>query len=403
MNFPAIKDLNLNKKRVFLRADLNVPLVNKKIIQDYKLKTILPTIDYTQQNGGKVILATHIGRPKAKSRTNFFDENLSTRILLNWFEQNGYQIEIEPDLKKAELLSKQDFSKILLLENLRFFNGEKEANYDFAQILAKLGDVYINDAFGVCHRNDTSVILLPKLFEKPNKAFGLLIEKEISQLEKLKENVAKPFVIVIGGCKIKDKIKMLQNLIAQPQENKVDSIVIGGAIANTFLKSQEYQVGQSMVEDDSLSIARQIINQAKEQNVKILLPQDCLSKNNEIKNYPIDKIPADANCLDIGPQTIKSFEKEILNAKTIFANGTMGIYTKKKFALGSQQILKAIANSSAFTVVGGGDAIAATHLFKFEDKMDFLSTGGGATLKFLASNDPLQELPGLTTIIKLFI
>lgn len=363
MNIAKIQTLDLKHKRVFLRADLNTPLKNKKILQDFKLHSILPTIDHILKNGGKVILATHIGQPDAKSQTNFFDENLSTKILQPWFEKNGYKIKYEIDLKKAELESKQNFSEILLLENLRFFNGEKEHNLEFAQMLATLGDIYVNDAFGACHRNNTSMTLVPELFNKKNKAFGLLIQKEIENLNKLKNNIQQPFTIVLGGNKIKDKIKLLENFITQ---NKVKSILLGGAVTNSLLNKKETDLVQS--------------------NVKIFLPQDFIKVDN--KN------------VDIGYKTIKTFEEEIGKAKTIFANGPMGIYEKKESKTGTQKILNKIANSNAFTVIGGGDIVAATFLFNLEKKINFLSTGGGATLFFLSCKNPLEQMPGLRSIIK---
>ncbi|MFH1644444.1 MAG: phosphoglycerate kinase [bacterium] len=365
MEIPEIQNLDLKHKRVFLRADLNVPLKNKKISQDFKLQSILPTIDYILKNGGKVILATHIGQPNAKSQTNFFDENLSTKILVPWFKKNGYEIKYEIDLKKAELESKQNFKQILLLENLRFFNGEQEQNLEFAQLLSNLADIYINDAFGVSHRNDASVTLLPQLFDKNHKAFGFLIEKEIKNLTKLKQNPEQPFMLVVGGNKIKDKIPLLKNFINQ---KLAQSILIGGAIAQPFLKKE--------------GITNEIL--AQKNNAKIVLPTDFIKIDNED--------------VDIGPESIKIFENEIKRAKTIFANGTMGIYEKEESENGTKQILNAIANSDAFTVIGGGDAVAATFMFDLSDKIDFLSTGGGAMLAFLSCEKPFIEMPGLNSI-----
>ncbi len=349
-----LKNLDLTGKRVFLRADLNIPLhsnslQNKKILNSYKLESIKPTIDYIQENGGKVILATHIGRPNALSRTNFFDENLSTKLLVPWFEQAGYEVEYEIDLKQAIKKSKQDFSKILLLENLRFFNGEQQTNLPFAKLLAQCADVYINDAFGVMHRSDTSITLLPKQFKPENRAYGLLVEKEIETLTKLKTNPEQPFIVVLGGNKIETKMPLLESLLEQPKESRVRSILIGGAIAK--------------------SIGKDFLSKAKSLGVNVLLPEDYLKINNYI--------------IDIGPKTIERFKQEIAQAKTIFTNGPMGIYEEKESATGSREILQAIAQTNAYTVVGGGDAVAATNKFGLENQMDFLSTGGGATLAFL--------------------
>lgn len=344
----TIKTLDLKGKRVFLRADLNVPIQDKKITQDYKLKKILPTINYILKNGGKIILATHIGRPQSEKLTNFFDENLTTKILIPWFKNKGYKIRYEVDLEKAKTLSKQNTDEILLLENLRFFNGEKgnpQERERFATVLKELADVYVNDAFALTHRDDTSVTLLPQKFK--DKAIGFLAEKEISELNKLRQNPEQPFVVILGGNKINTKIPLLNSFI-EKKDNRPASIIIGGDIARTprFLKD--------------------FLDKAKNNNIKTLLPVD------EEKN-------------DIGPKTIKLFCEEIKNAKTIFINGTMGVYEKEESREGTKEILQAIANSNAYKVAGGGDCIAAIYLFGLEKQFNFLSTGGGATLAFLAN------------------
>ena len=403
MKIKLIKDLDLKHKRVFLRADLNVPLKDKKVLQDYRLKAILPTIDYIQKHGGKIILATHIGRPKAKEVTNFFDENLSTEIFLNWFTQNGYKIKFEKDLLDAQIQSKEDFSEILLLENLRFFNGEqgnREERLELAQLLTQLADVYVNDAFGLIHRDDTSVTLLPEMFDSSQKAIGLLIEKEIKELDKLKHSPEKPFVLVLGGEKIKDKIALLENFLKETDKKRVDSIIISGAIAYTFLKTQGYEVGKSLVENDFLEFAQNMLSFAKSKNVNILLPLDHLvSENNSFKIHETPQIPANGFCVDIGPKTIELYKKEIFKAKTIFTNGTMGIYTKSESSKGSKEILQAITQSNAYTVAGGGDCVAAAFQFNLQDKFDFLSTGGGATLAYLSTEKPEENLPGLKAVL----
>ncbi len=367
----TIKTLDLKGKRVFLRSDLNIPIssketlnVDEKILQDYKLEKIIPTIDYIIKNGGKVILATHIGRPKAEGHTNFFDIDLTTKILVPWFEKRGYKICYEIDLEKAITLSKQNFGEILLLENLRFFNGEKGSPQErekFAKILRDTADVYVNDAFALSHRDDTSVTLLPQKFEQ--KSVGLLTEKEISQLNKIKTNPKQPFVFILGGNKIKTKIPLLKNLI-EKENDRPSSIIIGGAIADVFLDTKNPSKTKYNKED--IEFAKSFLEKAKENNIKILLP--------------IDKLE-----LDIGPETIKLFCKEITKAKTIFVNGTMGVYQKKDSQTGTKEVLKSIANSNAYTVAGGGDCVAAIHMFDLQDKFNFLSTGGGATLAFLGS------------------
>lgn len=330
--------------KVFLRADLNVPTKDKKIVQDYRLHAILPTINEIKKAGNKIILATHIGRPPAADHTNFFDENLSTKILVPWFEQHGYEIEYEMDLLKAIEKSKQHPKKILLLENLRFFNGERQTNLEFAQLLAQLADSYVNDAFGLLHRNDTSVTLLPEQFPPDKRSFGLLVKKELQELTKLKENPEQPYIVILGGNKSETKLKLLHKLLEQPESTRPEKILLNGLLA-------------------------QALTQPPHKNV--LLPIDTQTDRNN-------------NIFDIGPKTIELFKKEIARAKTIFANGTMGAYEQPEYETGSKAILQAIADSSAYTVIGGGDAVAATFQFGLEKKMDFLSTGGGATLAFLA-------------------
>jgi len=403
-NLSSLKNINLKNKRVFLRADLNVPLEDKKILEDYRIKAILPTIDYIQKNGGKVILATHIGRPNAKSETNFFDENLSTKIISSYLNKNKYKTDYVIDIKKAIEKSYQDFDKILLIENLRFFNGEKETSNTFAELLSQLSDIYVNDAFGVLHRNDTSVTLLTQQFPKENRSFGLLAEKEVNVLSKLKENPKQPFVIVLGGSKVIDKISMLNQFLMQPKENMAREIIIGGAIANTFLKARNIDVGLSKVEDENVKIAKEFLELAKKSNINISLPIDVrvtsksLTEPAEICN--LDSVPSNKMIVDIGPKTEKLFSEKIQSAKTIFANGTMGIYEKPEYANGSRKILNAIAKSNAYSVIGGGDATAAALKFKLDKKFNFLSTGGGATLKFLSSKNPFKDMPGLRNMIK---
>ena len=406
MKIRRMEAVDVNGKRVFLRADLNVPLDNGRIVQDFRLHKILPTIDYILTNGAKVILATHIGRPKAKIITNFFDKTLSTKNLQSWFEQRGYKIKYEPDLLKAEELSHKNFDQILLLENLRFFNGEKgeeEEREKLAKLLKNLSDLYVNDAFSIVHRNDTSVTLLPKKFEIQNLAFGFLIEKEIEELSKLKENVKQPFILVLGGNKIKSKIRLLENFLNIDERNRPRSILIGGAIAYTFLKTQGISVGRSIVENEYLKFAKNFLNEAKKKDIEILLPVDHLATDGEIKNINknstkyYDSSNLSKNCIgiDIGQKTTEIFEKVINEAKMIFVNGSMGIYYHQASQKGTKEILNSIANSNAYKIAGGGDCVAACYNFNLQEKFDFLSTGGGATLAFLGLNESLSKLPGL--------
>ncbi|MFH0898088.1 MAG: phosphoglycerate kinase [bacterium] len=399
----SIKTLSFKRMRVLLRADLNVPLKEKNILQDYKLQALLPTISYIQNHGGKVILATHLGRPDAQGVSNFFNENLSTKILIPWFKKHGYSIDYEVDLLKAKEKSYQHHTDILLLENLRFFNGEKETNVEFAQILADLADVYVNEAFGIIHRKDTSVIILAKQFLPQNRGIGLLMEREIRALTKLKQNPEQPFAIILGGNKISDKVKLLERFMTNPI--KPQFILIGGAIALPFLHAQELCLN-IVPESDSqtIALAKQILHQAQEKDIEIQLPQDLVItdqiNSNEPETYPATAtFSSSQHFVDIGQETIDTFRRTIDRAHTVFANGTMGIYENPKYAHGTKEILTAIANAPAYTVIGGGDAASATHLFGLEKKMDYISTGGGATLAFLAEPNPYENLPALKVLI----
>ncbi|KKQ33251.1 MAG: phosphoglycerate kinase [candidate division TM6 bacterium GW2011_GWF2_37_49] len=398
MILPSIKALILNKKRVFLRSDLNISVYKRHILSDFKLKSTLPTIDYILKAGGKIVLGTHIGRPEAQSKTHFYDDELSTQILIPWFENRGYDIEYQPDLLQAKNQSNINASSILLLENLRFFNGEKEYNLNFAELLAATADIYVNDAFGLIHRSDTSVTLLAKQFDKNHRGFGFLIEQELENLEKIRNNTSQNFVLVLGGIKLKDKLPLLKKLIQNNDQIKPKSIIIGGPLGLAFLESK---VPESFKFDtETLDMANQIKQMATLNKINLLLPVDQIIFNdNKIETVKINEITLDSQCVDIGPETITLFSQEIQTADVIFCNGTMGIYTEEYAQNGTQKILQAIADSKAFKVVGGGDATAATCMFGLEEKMSFLSSGGGATLKYLGCKNPEQEMPGLNAMI----
>jgi 3-phosphoglycerate kinase len=378
--------------RVFIRADLNVPL-EKGTLQDYRLQAILPTIDYVLKKQHKVILATHIGRPKA------FDETLSTKILVPWFQSHNYKITHCTDLMKAIEKSHHNADEILLLENLRFFRGEQQTNHEFAQLLAQCADYYINDAFGLLHRADTSVTLLPELFDNNHKSFGLLFKKEIAQLTKLKENPQQPFITVLGGSKAETKIKVLEQFLVQPKNRRVTKILIGGALANTFLLAEGFTVGQSLVEPKLLPFVQRFLMQA-EQQVEIILPIDvaCVTTIGTPPTYnDISDIPHNAIIVDIGPKTINLFSQEIARAKTVFTNGTVGLYENPLYQTGTREVLTAIAHTPN-SIVGGGDTVGAVYHYGLEQQITFLSTGGGATLSFLASTNPQKEFETLQAI-----
>jgi len=369
--------MNIKKgKRVLLRTDLNVPLHEKQIICDHKLQAILPTIDEIKKANAKVVLITHL--------------HGSTIQLVEWFEKKGYAITFEPNLQKAKEKSLENINTILLLENVRSFNGEKNQDPIFAKKLADLGDYYINDAFGVVHRNDTSITILPQLFDRENRFLGPLIKKEMQTFKKLKNSSKKPFVLVLGGGKPHSKIPLIENLLT-----KVQSVLLCPAIVFTFLKYQKKQVGKSLVDNPSLPLIPKIIQKAKKLDVHLLFPKDYQVAKGSFdcptSLIDSDKIPYGFVGLSIGPKTIEYFSKEILNAKTVFFNGSFGNIQKKETLKGMKAIYNTMTQSSGYTVIGGGDSVAAAYLFGVEKSIDYLSTGGGAALAYLSS----AKLPGL--------
>lgn len=402
----SAKNTLFDKKRVFLRADLNIPLKNGEIQQDYRLLSLLPTIDLIQKKGGKIILATHLGRPEnpTPNKNNYFaDPTLSTKLLIPWFELHGCALDYEYDLERAKDKSKENQERILILENLRFFKDEKDATQEFAQKLTQIADIYVNDAFALIHRKDTSVTLVPQLFDRNNRTIGLLMEKELESLEKLRLNQSSQFSLVLGGRKIEDKIPMLAHFITpSKQHQSAQKILIGGTLSRVFLKAQGYSCGQENPTKQALTQAKDIIKLAQKHNVRLYLPQDFLYTQNSTSNIhtcSAQAIPEQALCCDIGPQTIDSYAQILQTSDVIFCNGPMGMYEDPRFDLGTQKILAAIASTSAYTVIGGGDTIGAVYAFGQEQKFSFLSTGGGATLAFLGCKDPFNDLPALKALL----
>ncbi len=385
----ALHTAKLDGARVFLRADLNVPLENGRIMSEHRLLAILPTIDLIKQKGGRIILATHIGRPEKSDHTN-----LSTQILVSWFENRGLQVSFEPDLTMAYDKSRQPFGDILLLENLRFFPGEQEKNQEFTQALARLADYYVNDAFALLHRDDASITDLPVLFGPNERTIGLLIEQELQSLNSLIEIPQHPFVLILGGAKIKDKLPLIKAFLPL-----VDTILLCPAIVFTFLKAQKKPVGNSLVDDTLLAASTQILEAARKQNVKVLFPLDYQIAQEKfdgpVSYIDSTNIPADTVGVSIGPKTEKLFALEIEQAHSIFFNGVVGNERNPITLQGMNAILEAMAETEAFTVLGGGDTVAVAQELGFADEMDYCSTGGGATLTYLSG----QPLPGLKIFI----
>jgi phosphoglycerate kinase len=396
----SIQDLNLDGQRVFMRVDFNIPLNEDcRVSDDTRIRETLPTIEYALRKGARLILASHLGRPKGKfnAKMSLRPAAERLRILLDEELGRGCNVGFAPDcigLAAEEMAHKLEKSQTLLLENLRF-HAEEEANDEqFSHKLAALADVYVNDAFGTAHRAHASTVGITRFVGKA--AAGLLMQKELEYLGKATTNPEKPFVAIIGGAKVSDKIDVIRNLLS-----KVDALLIGGAMAYTFLKAQGKQVGKSLVEEDKLELAQQLLQEAQSKNVRLLLPSD---------NVVAEKIDASAQTrivkseqgiqaeqigLDIGPETIAAFSKEIAGAKTIVWNGPMGVFEVAPFAKGTMKIAEAIsANRGATSIVGGGDSVAAVHQSGLANKITHISTGGGASLEFLEG----KKLPGVEAL-----
>lgn len=384
----ALHTANLDGLRVLVRADLNVPIEQGKITSEHRLQALLPTLTLIKEKGGHIILATHMGRPKE------YDPSLSTEILVPWFEEQDFKVSFEPDLELAYKESKRPFGDILLLENLRFFPGEQTADPIFAHKLARMGDYYVNDAFGLVHRADTSITTVPELFDPHKRTIGLLIEQELNTMNTLLEHPAHPFVLILGGAKIKDKLPLIQAFLPV-----VDTILVCPAIVFTFLKAQGTEIGKSLVDDTLCEASKQIIEAARTQHVRVLFPVDYQIAQGTFDGEAsfIDSTTIPHNCVgvSIGPKTEKLFAHEIKQASTVFMNGVFGNERNQKTLHGMKAVLKAMAQSQGLTVLGGGDSVAVAQELGFADQIDYCSTGGGATLTYLSG----QPLPGLQVFI----
>jgi phosphoglycerate kinase len=396
----SIRDLDLTGKRVFIRVDFNVPLSKDgTITDDTRIRETIPTIEYALRRKAKVILAAHLGRPKGKHVDAMSLKPVATRLrmLLDHVLDPDENVAFAPDCVgpvAIELASNLEPGQTLLLENLRFHPEEEANDPAFAQQLAALCDVYVNDAFGAAHRAHASTEGITHFV--PQSAAGLLMEKELTYLGKAVTEPNRPFVAIIGGAKVSDKIAVIDALL-----NKVDSILIGGAMAYTFLNAQGQTTGKSLVELDKLDVARAALDKAAARDVKFLLPIDHVlaSKFAADASTQIfsgtEPFPAEMMALDIGPETIKLFAAEIADAATIVWNGPMGVAELSPFAKGTNAIAKALAkNEDAITIVGGGDSVAALHNSGVADKITHISTGGGASLEFLEG----KTLPGVAAL-----
>lgn len=395
MNKNVITDLDVTSKRVIVRVDFNVPMSKSevgKITDNARILAALPTINYLIENKAKVILLSHLGRPKGEAKKEFSLEPVAKELsrLLNKevkFLQSDLVVD---DNVKNKVFNLQD-GEVALLENTRFRPEETKNIDNFSKELSSLGDIYINDAFGTSHRAHCSNVGLCKFLPS---AVGFLVEKEISIMGKALSNPERPFVAILGGAKVSDKITVIENLI-----EKVDSIIIGGGMAFTFLKSLGHSVGKSLLEEDKIDLAKDLYEKAKSKNVNMLLPVDVVvskefSNDSDFKTVTIDSIEEDYMGLDIGYKTVELFSDEIKKAKTVVWNGPMGVFEMPNFAKGTFEIAKAIAETDSISIIGGGDSASASEKSGFKDKITHISTGGGASLEFLEG----KILPGIDAI-----
>jgi len=389
----TVRDIDVGGKRVLVRADFNVPLDGETgaITDDSRIQATLPTINYLIDRGARVILCSHLGRPKGK-----VVEKLRLTIVAQRLSQIlGRSVEVAPDSIGAEVekaVAKLEPGDVLLLENIRFHPEEEANDASFAQALARLADVYVNDAFGASHRAHASVVGVASYL--PAVA-GLLVEKEIKVLGSILANPRHPFAELAGGAKVSDKLSVLENTM-----DKVDCLLIGGGMAATFLKAKSYQVGTSLVENDKIELAAKLMKKEARRGVRLMLPVDVVvaaevSAESEAKIVPVGEIPPDWRIVDIGPQTISNFSEELQQCKTIFWNGPMGVYEITRFAQGTQAMARLLAGLKATTIIGGGSTAEAVTEMKLADKMTFISTGGGASLRFLSG----ETLPGVEVIL----
>jgi len=386
----TMNDVDVKGKRVFVRVDFNVPMENGEITDDTRIRAAIPTIKQLVESGAKVILASHLGRPKGEVN----EDMRLTQVGAHLSELMGKPVtklneSIGADVENAVATMQE--GDIVLLENVRFHKGEEKNDEELSKSFAKLADLYVNDAFGAAHRAHASTEGIAKHVPAVS---GLLMEKELDVLGKALSNPERPFTAIIGGAKVKDKIGVIENLL-----DKVDHLIIGGGLSFTFTKAQGHSIGKSLLEEDKIELAKSFIEKAKEKGVQLHMPIDAVvanefSKDAETKVVSIEEIPEDWMGLDIGPKTAEHYASIIKESKLIIWNGPMGVFEMDKFANGTKTVAQAMAETEGYTIIGGGDSAAAVEKFEVASQMDHISTGGGASLELMEG----KALPGIVAL-----